>query len=214
MPPPSLHRAAWLRWVQLLAGLFTFGVAVSLLIRSNLGLGPWDAFHVGLHNLTGMSIGTASIAAGLAVVLISLFIEVRPGIGTLLNMVLIGVFIDVMLPWTPPASGWLAGLGYYAAGVGLCGLATGMYIAAGFGKGPRDGLMVGIHRKTGWNIRRVRTLLEMAVLAMGWLMGGAIGVGTLLFTFTIGPATQWGMNLFGLETTLPAAPLVEERRAA
>jgi uncharacterized protein len=203
-PPP---RSLPARWTQLLVGFFVFAVAIVLMLRAELGLGPWDAFHVGLHKVTGMSIGMASIVAGLAIVVGTLLIGVRPGLGTLANMVLIGVFVDLLLPWIPPAQGWGSGLAYFLGGVSLCGVATGMYIAAGLGKGPRDGLMVGLSQWTGWPVRRVRTGLEVSVLALGWLMGGKIGVGTLIFTLTIGMSAQWGLQLFNFSATGEARPL-------
>jgi hypothetical protein len=121
-------------------------------------------------------------------------------------MVLIGVFIDLLLPLIPPATNWLWGLAYHLPGVLLCGLATGVYIGAGLGKGPRDGLMLGLHQRTGWPVRRVRTLIELAVLGLGMLMGGTIGVGTLLFAFGIGPAVQWGLRVCGVLNEAPAVP--------
>ena len=181
-----------------MAGLLLFALAIALMIRSNLGLGPWDAFHVGLHNLTGISVGVASIVAGVAIVFGTLFLGVRPGPGTLANMVLIGIFLDLLLPWMPEARGWPAALGYYAVGVAISGMGTGIYISAGLGKGPRDGLMMVLSDRTGWSVRRVRTLIELSVLGFGWGLGGTIGIGTLLFTLTIGPASQWGLQLFGV----------------
>jgi uncharacterized membrane protein YczE len=202
--PP--RRAGLLRWAQLVGGLLGFGFAIALMIRSGLGLGPWDAFHVGWHELTGISVGGASIAVGLAIVCGSWFIGIRPGVGTVANMILVGVFIDLLLPVTPAAPHWSWGLGYYAVGIALAGLATGMYIGAGMGKGPRDGLMIGLSQRTSWPVRRVRTLIEMSALFFGWWMGGEIGVGTLLFTVLIGPAAQWGLQLFGELPPAPARP--------
>ena len=192
--------------MQLLVGLLGFGLAVGLMIRSRIGLGPWDAFHVGLHKLSGITVGTASILVGALIVAGSLALNVRPGWGTLVNMVMIGVFIDLVLPWIPPAPNFAWGLVYYLPAIALCGYATGVYIAAGLGKGPRDGLMIGLSSRTGWSISRVRTLLELGVLLVGWAMGGRIGIGTLLFAFGIGPATQWGLELFGIrrEALAPA----------
>jgi uncharacterized protein len=210
-PPP---RSLPARWTQLLVGFFVFGVAIVLMLRAELGLGPWDAFHVGLHNVTGITVGMASIVAGVAIVLATLPLGVKPGLGTLANMVLIGVFVDLLLLWIPPAQGWVSGLAYFLGGVALCGVATGMYIAAGLGKGPRDGLMVGLSQRTGWPVRRVRTGLEVSVLALGWLMGGKIGVGTLIFTLTIGMSAQWGLQMFNFSVTGEARPLPAAAHAA
>lgn len=201
-------------WAQLLTGLLAYGLAVALMIRSNLGLGPWDAFHVGIHMLTGMSVGVASIVVGLIIVAGTTMAGVRPGAGTLANMVLIGVFIDLLLPVVPESSTWLVGLPMFIAGVVLCGFATGLYIGARLGKGPRDGLMIAISEHTTWPVRRVRTIIELTVLVAGWLMGGAVGLGTILFTVGIGPVTQWGLQLFGFSATGAEQPRPPLRRAA
>lgn len=186
------------RWIQLISGLFGFGLSVSLMIRSGLGLGPWDAFHVGIHLLTGISVGNVSILVGLAIVLGTLTIGIRPGAGTIANMVLIGVFLDLLLPWVPEAPGWAWGLGYYLVALVINGFSTGLYISPALGTGPRDGLMIGLSERLGWPVRRVRTMIELSVLGFGWWMGGTVGVGTVLFTLLIGPAAQWGLELFGV----------------
>lgn len=187
-------------WVQLLSGLFGFALAVTLMIESRhvLGLGPWDAFHVGLSVKTGISVGTASILAGLAVQIGAWFLGIRPGVATIANMILIGVFINLLTPVIPEAQGWAWALAYYIPGILLCGLSTGFYIGAGLGKGPRDGLMLGVSDLTKWPVRRVRTSIEVVVLSLGWLMGAPVGIGTLMFAFGIGPAAQWGLRVFGV----------------
>lgn len=185
-------------WAQFMIGLLGYAVAVVLMIQSQLGLGPWDAFHVGLQQLTGIPVGEASIYVGMLLVVGNWFIGVRPGVGTIVNMIMIGVFIDLLLPLLPQAHSWLVGLAYFIPGILICGLSTGFYIGAGLGKGPRDGLMVGLSNRTGWQVRRVRTLIELVVLFFGWLMGAPIGFGTILFALGIGPAVQWGMRLCGV----------------
>jgi uncharacterized protein len=198
-------------WIQLFAGLSGFGLAIPLMIRSGLGLGPWDAFHVGIHMLTGVTVGTAIIGIGFLIVLGSLKLGIRPGPGTVANMVLVGIFIDLVLPHVPDASGWQTGLLYYVTGIALMGLSTGMYMGARLGNGPRDGLMLGLSLRHGWPVRRVRTAIEVTALTAGWAMGGAIGVGTVLFAIASGPATQLGLQLFGvIPARVPArAPLDE-----
>ena len=196
----NASRPIALRWVQLIAGLFAFAIAIALMIRSGLGLGPWDAFHFGLHRLTGLSVGIASILAGLIVVGVSVAMRAKIGPATIANMVLVGVFTDVVLPLIPQARGWAPGLGFHLFGIGLMGLATGMYISAGLGAGPRDGLMAALSARYHWSIQRTRTLLELSVLALGWAMGGTLGLGTILFAIAIGPSVQWGMRMFGLVT--------------
>lgn len=196
------RRPLWLRVLQMVAGFAGWGLAVALMIRSGLGLGPWDAFHVGLHNVFGIRVGTASILAGLGIVLASLPLGVRPGIGTVANMVLIGTFIDLILPVLPAAHGWPMAWGYHLAGIVLCGWFTGVYIAAALGKGPRDGLVLALAERSGWPVRRVRTCIEVVALGAGWAMGGTLGIGTAVYALTIGPSMQWGLARWGV---LPVA---------
>lgn len=190
---------SWLQWAQLVVGLAGYALSIVLMIRSGLGLGPWDAFHVGLARRVGISVGAASIATGMAIVAASLLIGIRPGPATLANMVLIGAMVDVMLPWVPPASGLAWEYGVHLAGIAVCGLSTGCYIAARLGEGPRDGLIVGLSTRTRLSVRLVRTTVELSALLLGWAMGGPVGVGTLLFAFGIGPAMQWGMRIFRVQ---------------
>jgi len=185
------------KWAQVVVGLFLFAVAMALLIRSGLGLGPWDAFHVGVSTWSGVSVGVAIVVVGFVILIAGLFLGVRPGPATIANMFLIGVFLDLILPHIPEAGAWTA-VPYHIGGIALWGLATGLYIAPGLGKGPRDGLMLGIAQRSGWPVGRVRTGIELAVLGAGWLLGGPVGVGTVLFALGIGPATEWGLGLFGL----------------
>lgn len=186
-----------LRLLQLIAGLFGWGLAIALFIRSRLGLGPWDAFHYGVHVQTGMTVGTASILAGLVIIVVNLALHVRPGVATVLNMVLIGVFTDLLLPVIPDAPSMLMAASYFGVAIVLVGLSSGLYIGAGLGHGPRDGLMMALTLKTGWSVRSIRTLIELSVLVLGWVMGGTVGIGTVIVTLTIGPSVQWGLRLFG-----------------
>jgi uncharacterized membrane protein YczE len=193
------------RLAVLLGGLFLYALAAALMIRAGRGLGPWDAFHVGLGRAAGVSVGTANIAVGGVIVCGTWWMGVRPGPGTVANMVLVGVFIDLLLPVLPPlhgAAAWLC----HALGIVLTGFATGMYIAPGFGKGPRDGLMLGVSAATGVRVGRVRTGIEAAVLLLGWSMGATVGVGTVLFALAIGPATEWGLRVFGVPHGRPGEP--------
>jgi hypothetical protein len=180
------------------------------MIQSGLGLGPWDAFHVGLNRLTGISVGMASILVGLVIVAGSYFLRIRPGPGTIANMVLIGLFIDLILPRISPAEHWLTGLVYYLVAIPLAGFATGMYMGARLGNGPRDGLMIGLATAKGWPVHRVRTAIELSALAGGWAMGGTIGIGTVIFALTIGPAAQLGLRFFDLVP--PAIPPLASSR--
>ncbi len=174
------------RFVQLFAGLVLFGASLALLVRSELGLDPWDVFHQGLSVATGLSIGVCTIAAGVVVLLLWIPLRQRPGIGTVANVVLVGVSLDAVLLLIPATGDLTLRWTYLLAGIVLNGIATGAYIGAGFGPGPRDGLMVGLARG-GRSLRVVRTAIEVSVLVIGWLLGGTVGVGTVLFALTIGP---------------------------
>jgi uncharacterized membrane protein YczE len=186
------------RFAQLIFGLFLYGVADVLIIRAATGLGPWPAFHVGLSLVTPLSVGMAVTLVGAIVIAATWFAGVRPGIGTVANMILIGVFTDLLLPIIPEATDPLVGYPMLAAGAVLIGIATGLYIGAGLGKGPRDGMMVVISERMGWSIRSVRGGIELTVLALGFAMGAPLGIGTVLYALAIGPIVQWSLKLFGL----------------
>ncbi len=182
------------RWVMLFAGFIAWGLGLALFVRANLGLGPWDAFHQGLGFQTGLTIGTASIIAGLIVLLFWIPLRERPGFGTILNVLTIGPATDFGLWLIPPGieNLWLRGA-MLAAGMACVGLGSALYLPAGLGAGPRDGLMMGLHRKLGWSIRISRTSVEASALGIGWLMGGTVGIGTLVFAFGIGPLVQFSL---------------------
>ena len=174
------------RFVQLIAGLVLFGASLALLVRSELGLDPWDVFHQGLSVATGLSIGTCTIVAGVVVLLLWIPLRQRPGIGTVANVVLVGLSLDGVLFLIRPTGDLVLRWTYLVTGIVLNGIATGAYIGAGLGPGPRDGLMVGFARG-GRSLRVVRTAIEVSVLIVGWLLGGTVGIGTVLFALTIGP---------------------------
>jgi uncharacterized membrane protein YczE len=183
------------RLAQLIAGLTLYGAGLSLLVLSGLGLDPWDVFHQGLARQTNLSIGTWTIIVGVAVLLLWIPLRLRPGIGTICNAVLIGVVMNAVLAVTPAPSAWvLRGL-CLACGVVLVGVATGAYIGADLGPGPRDGLMVAIAAR-GPSIRVARTGIELSVLAVGYLLGGTVGIGTLVFAVCIGPLAHVTIPLF------------------
>lgn len=205
-PGRSAAPTAFRRWALLVFGFFGWGLAITLMVRSGLGLGPWDAFHAGLHREFGIRIGTASIVAGVAIVLASLPLGVRPGVGTAANMVLIGVFIDLLMPVVPAARSTPAAFAYHVAGVGLAGWFTGAYIAAGLGTGPRDGLVLALAARSGWPVRRVRTAVELSVLALGWQLGGGLGMGTVIYALLVGPSMQWGLARWGVLPRSVAEP--------
>ncbi|WP_214410849.1 membrane protein YczE [Sphaerisporangium fuscum] len=182
------------RLLRLYAGLALYGAGIGLQVESGLGNDPWDVFHQGLSIRTGWSIGTWIIVVGALVMLFWIPLRQRPGIGTISNIVLVGLSADATI-WLAPTPGHLAARWLYlVTAVVLVAAATGLYIGAGLGPGPRDGLMTGLNR-LGLSIRLARTVIELTVLATGWLLGGTVGVGTVVFAVTIGPLTQFFMPL-------------------
>jgi len=175
------------RLAQLYAGLVLYGASMALQIRAGLGLDPWDVFHQGVADRAGLTFGTVVIITGAAVLLAWVPLRQRPGIGTISNVVVIGVSVDVSLALVPAAGSSAAALVMLLAGIGLNGVASGAYIGAGLGPGPRDGLMTGLVRRTGGSVRVVRTTIEVAVLVVGAVLGGTVGLGTVLYAVSIGP---------------------------
>ncbi|MEO5778349.1 MAG: hypothetical protein ABIO34_02640 [Arthrobacter oryzae] len=178
------------RILQLLTGLAMYGVSLAMFIRAGLGLDPWDVFHQGLAGRVGLSIGTVVVIVSFLVLLLWIPLRQRPGFGTLANAVLVGVFADVGLALIPEFSHLGGQIGMLAGAVLLNGIASACYIGARFGPGARDGLMTGLARRTGWSVRNSRTGIEAVVLATGWLLGGSVGVGTVVYALAIGPLVQ------------------------
>jgi uncharacterized membrane protein YczE len=178
------------RLVQLFAGLVLYGVSMAMLVRSGLGLDPWDVLHDGVAGRTPLSFGTVVIVVGVLVLLLWIPLRQWPGLGTVANAIVIGLATDAALSVLdhPDALGWQVVL--LVSGVALNGLAGALYIGSQFGAGPRDGLMTGLVLRTGRSIRLVRTSLEVTVLVVGWLLGGVVGVGTVLYALAIGPLVQ------------------------
>jgi uncharacterized membrane protein YczE len=184
------------RMAQLLVGLVLMGVAVTALKRSALGLGPWDVLHDGIARHTGVDLGVVGIVVGLAVLVLWWPLRLRPGIGTLANVLLVGFVVHRLLPHTSTAHTWPAKLGLMAFGLAVFAIGQGVYLACGLGAGPRDGLMIGFNARFGWSIRLSRTLLETAALIAGIAMGGSFGIGTVIFAFGIGPMVQVTLRWF------------------
>jgi uncharacterized membrane protein YczE len=180
------------RFAQLVVGLSFYGISMAMMIRGNLGLAPWDALHIGLTMHLPASFGVVFVSVSLAVLLLWIPLREIPGIGTIANALILGIVADLTLRVlnTPEHLG--GRLALTAGGVLLCGLASALYIGAQLGRGPRDGLMTGLHRVTGLSLRLVRTGLEVAVLLAGLALGGSgvLGIGTVLFALGIGPLTQ------------------------
>jgi uncharacterized membrane protein YczE len=176
------------RLVQLLVGLVLYGVSMAFMVKSALGLNPWDVFHQGLSKATGISFGWVVILLGVPVLLLWIPLRQKPGFGTVANLFVVGFAVDAALAVLPAGHGIPARAGYLVGGILLNGLATGLYIGSRFGPGPRDGLMTGIvGRFPKLSIRLVRTSIELLVLGAGFLMGGTVGVGTVAYALAIGP---------------------------
>ncbi|MEW9551688.1 YitT family protein [Nonomuraea sp. NPDC050783] len=185
------------RLARLYGGLALYGTGIGLQVESGLGNDPWDVFHQGLALRTGVSIGTVIIAVGALVMLLWIPLRQRPGIGTISNVVFLGLFADAAIALLPTPGPLALQALYVALGVPAIALATVLYIGAGLGPGPRDGIMTGLVR-LGLSVRLGRFLIEITVLAAGWLLGGTVGVGTLVFALAIGPLTQLFTRWFPL----------------
>jgi uncharacterized membrane protein YczE len=192
------------RLAQLALGLFLFGFSTALMLRAGLGLNPWDIFHQGVADRLGWSIGSVIVAVGAALLLLWIPLRERPGVGTIANMLFVGLAANWSLSVLPQAQGLPLQIGFLLGGILLQAIAAGTYIGAGLGAGPRDGLMTGLSARTGWSIRAVRSGIEVTVVAAGWLLGGTVGIGTLLYAVAIGPLVQIFLPLLSIEK--PKAP--------
>jgi len=184
------------RLVQLAVGLWLYGVSLAMMVRGGLGLAPWDVLHSGLIRYVPLSLGQAVILTSFLVLVAWVPLREQPGLGTLANAVLVGIATDATLAVLAHPDALVADLALMAGGVVLCGAATAMYIGAQLGRGPRDGLMTGLHRRTGLSLRLVRTGLEVGVVVLGLLLGGVLGVGTVVFALAIGPLAQALLPVF------------------
>lgn len=203
LPFPSDARAR--RVIQLFGGLALYGVSTGMLVRAGLGLDPWDVFHQGLARQVGSSIGTTTIAISGVVLLLWIPLRQRPGFGTVANAILIGLVMDATISVLAVPGDTVAQVVMLCGGIVLNGLATGLYIGAGLGPGPRDGLMTGIAAR-GHSIRVVRTGIELAVLLLGWVLGGTVGVGTVAYALSIGPIAHVTIPAFTIGRAKPVVP--------
>ncbi|SEK21850.1 membrane protein YczE [Rhodococcus maanshanensis] len=183
------------RLSALFVGLWLYGFSMALMVVAGLGLDPWDVFHQGVAQRTSLSFGTVIALTGAAVLLLWIPIRQRPGFGTVANVVVIAVSVDTSLALLPELDAMAARIPVMLFAVVLNALATALYIGAGLGPGPRDGLMTGLVARTGLSVRLVRTGIEVAVLATGWMLGGTVGVGTVVYALGIGPLIQLMMRL-------------------
>ncbi|OEF96318.1 YczE/YyaS/YitT family protein [Desulfuribacillus alkaliarsenatis] len=184
------YRRIILQWVIFFVGIMVMSYGIVLTIVANLGVSPWDVFHLGLANTTPLTPGMAVQVTGIIIVIIVCFLMKRyPQIGTILNMIFVGVFIDVflLLPVTPTGENLFQQLAILVIGTVLFGVGAGIYISSNLGAGPRDGLVLVLNIKKGWSIGRIKTVMELSALGFGALLGGPVGVGTVIISLTIGP---------------------------
>jgi len=200
---------------RLLVGLLMAGVGIAAMVRAELGLPPWSVLDQGISEHTGIPIGTVSILVGAVVLTSWLWLRERPGLGTVLNIIVIGLTIDAILAIVPETESLPLRVAYLVFGVFIWGPGSGFYIGAGLGPGPRDGLMTGLAARGVGSIRAVRTAMEVTVLVTGWLLGGSVGIGTLAFALTIGPNVQFFLSRLSITTVgrPPATPAVEVEAA-
>jgi uncharacterized membrane protein YczE len=194
MPAPSLWRPGPARLTRLLLGLVLFGAGEGLVTASELGNSPWTVFAEGVSKQTPLSIGAATVATSFALLLIWIPLGVRPGLGTILNAIIVGAAIDVVLAALGTGS-LPVRIAELAGGIALVGLGSGFYLGAALGPGPRDGLMTGLHRRTGRPVALVRGLIELTAFAVGAALGGTFGIGTLAFALTIGPVVALALRV-------------------
>ncbi|SBS70723.1 conserved membrane hypothetical protein [uncultured Microbacterium sp.] len=185
-----------IRALQLLVGLVLYGAGCAVMVQAGIGLDPWTVFAQGVSRQTGIGIGWVTNLLGFLILLLWIPLRQKPGVGTIANILLVGTSMQATLAVVPPVTGWLAQGVVFLAGVVMVALASGLYIGANFGPGPRDGLMTGIHARLGWPIWAARLTVEATVLLAGWLLGGTVGLGTVLFAVLIGPLVQIALPPF------------------
>ena len=193
----------YIRLLRLLGGLFLYALGIVVTMNAQIGYAPWDVFHVGVAKTVGISIGNASIIIGLIVVIIAVLLGEKIGIGTILNMLLIGVFLDILLKLhlIPIANNFIFGISMMVVGLFIISLASYFYISSAFGAGPRDSLMVAITRKTGLPVGVCRGTIELLAALVGWKLGGMIGMGTIISAFVIGFCVQVTFKLLKFDAT-------------
>jgi len=193
------------RLLRLLLGLWLYGVAIALMLKGAVGAAPWDVFHLGVSLHLPVSFGVVMVITALAVLLAWIPLRQMPGVGTIANTLLLGPFADINLALLPTPDGLALRCVFMLVGVVACALATAMYVGAQLGPGPRDGVMTGLARRTGWSIRRVRTGIEVTALAIGVLLGGTVGLGTVVFALGVGPLTQYFLRYLVVRLDVPVA---------
>ena len=189
---------------QLLVGLFLYGIGIAFIVRGAIGAAPWDVLTQGIARHVPLTFGMITILVSVVVLLLWIPLRQRPGVGTVLNALLVGPSADVGFLLIPETDSLWIRIPFFVIGLLLLSAATGLYIGASFGPGPRDGLMTGLHRRSGWPIWLVRTGLEVTVVAAGWALGGNVGIGTVAFALLVGPLCQFFMRLFRIRLDRPS----------
>lgn len=187
------------RLTKLMIGLFIYGLGIACMVDANIGIAPWDVLAQGISVQSGVSYGIASIIVSILVLLTWIPLKVKPGVGSILNAICIGLFTDLWLPFVPKQTEFGLGILQFAVGMVVVAFATGLYISSNLGMGPRDGLIMGSVRKFNRPVWQIRTAYESLVLALGWLLGGQVGLGTLMFAFGIGYLMQTALKFFKAE---------------
>ena len=200
-PFPPLRENFFERLLRCVAGLACFGTGIAFFVRSELGVPPWDVFHQGVSQHTGLGLGTVLIIVAFAVLLMWIPLRLRPGLGTLLNAVEIGLVLNLTEGLIPETKNIVIRIIFMLLGLTIIAAGSGLYIGAQFGSGPRDGLMLGLNKRFGISVRLARTLVEITVMVIGIFLGGHIGLGTFVFAFGIGPMVQVALRTFKMSTT-------------
>ena len=199
LPPLNLDTAK--KFLRLMVGLYIYGWGIALMVHASIGIAPWDVFAQGISHQTGLTFGISSVVVSLLVLICWIPVKVKAlGIGTILNGIFIGVFCDLSMPLLPTWPNLLTQYLTFIAGIVTVAFATGLYISSKLGSGPRDGLMVGLSKLTNRPLWILRTATEATVLLIGWLMGGQVGFGTIIFAICIGPLMQLSLRLFKYPT--------------
>lgn len=200
-PFPPLRENFFERLLRCVAGLACFGTGIAFFVRSELGVPPWDVFHQGVSQHTGLGLGTVLIIVAFAVLLMWIPLRLRPGLGTLLNAVEIGLVLNLTEGLIPETKNIVIRIIFMLLGLTIIAAGSGLYIGAQFGSGPRDGLMLGLNKRFGISVRLARTLVEITVMVIGIFLGGHIGLGTFVFAFGIGPMVQVALRTFKMSPT-------------
>lgn len=188
---------AW-RFLKLMFGLFIYGIGLAMMVDAGIGIAPWDVLAQGISKQTALSFGQATVAVSAMVLLLWIPLRVKPGLGTVMNAIFVGLFADLAMPYIPQTNAYWQQLLLFVAGMVVVSYATGLYISCGMGKGPRDGLNVGLSQRLNQPFWMARTWVEIAVVTVGFLLGGQVREGTLIFALAIGYLNQIGMRIFGL----------------